>query len=103
MPTVREIETYLFELAPKELAQSWDNVGLLVGESQRPVGRVLVSLDITGQVAREASDLDCDLIVAHHPVMNCAWHPVQSVCDLDHGESRQMVHAVEHMGEYFFR
>ena len=81
MIRVRDIEGYLFELAPRGLAQSWDNVGLLVGEAGRVVKRVLVSLDITAQVVREAQDLCCDLIVAHHPVMNCAWHPVQSIRD----------------------
>ena len=43
MPRVREIENALFELAPKSLAQSWDNVGLLVGDGKRevhlPLGR----------------------------------------------------------------
>ena len=37
MPTVKEIETYLFSLAPKELAMGWDNVGLLVGQTEHPV------------------------------------------------------------------
>ena len=83
MATVKEIEACLYEMAPKELAQSWDNVGLLVGETERTVQRVLVTLDITAQVVREAAALRCDLIVAHHPVMNCAWHPVQSIRDDD--------------------
>ena len=94
MTTVRDIESYLFELAPKELAQSWDNVGLLVGEALRPVKRVLVTLDITAQTAREAIDLGCDLIVAHHPVMNCAWHPVQSVRD-DNPQGRLLLTLIE--------
>ena len=79
MPTVKEIEAYLYELAPKDLAQSWDNVGLLVGVVEQPVNRVLVALDVTMQVVQEARELGCGLIVAHHPVMNCAWHPVQSL------------------------
>ena len=83
MTTVREIEACLFELAPKTLAQSWDNVGLLVGETGAAVQKVLVALDITAQVVREAADLGCGLIVAHHPVMNCAWHPVQTIRDDD--------------------
>ena len=83
MTTVREIESCLYELAPRDLAQSWDNVGLLVGETEAAVRRVLVSLDITAQVVQEAADLRCDLIVAHHPVMNCAWRPVQSIRDDD--------------------
>lgn len=79
MTTVREIESFLYGWAPRELAESWDNVGLLVGDPEAAVERVLVALDITPQVAEEALEHGCQLIVAHHPVMNCAWHPVQTV------------------------
>ena len=79
MTTVREIERFLYDWAPRELAESWDNVGLLVGDPEAAVERVLVALDVTPQVAEEALERRCQLIVAHHPVMNCAWHPVQTV------------------------
>lgn len=79
MTTVRDIERFLYTWAPQELAEDWDNVGLLVGDIESPVERILVALDITPQVAAEAVERGCQLIVAHHPVMNCAWHPVQSV------------------------
>ena len=79
MPTVRDIEQALFALAPKELAMSWDNVGQLLGDPDLEVSRVLVALDITEAVADEAIERDCQLIVAHHPVMNCKWLPVQTV------------------------
>ena len=72
MTTVREIESFLYGWAPRELAESWDNVGLLVGDPEATVERVLVALDITPQVAEEALERGCQLIVAHHPVMNCA-------------------------------
>lgn len=79
MATVKEIEAFLFSKAPRELAMSWDNVGLLVGFPDREVKRVLVALDITGEVVEEALEKGADLIVAHHPVMNCAWEKVQTV------------------------
>lgn len=79
MPTVREIEQALFELAPREGAMDWDNVGHLLGDPDSQVSRVLVALDITEDVADEALAHGCELIVAHHPVMNCRWLPVQSV------------------------
>lgn len=79
MPTVREIEQALFELAPREGAMDWDNVGHLLGDPDSEVSRVLVALDITEDVADEALAHGCELIVAHHPVMNCRWLPVQSV------------------------
>ena len=79
MPTVRQIEEALYELAPAELAMRWDNVGLLVGDPKKEVTRVLVSLDITQAVAEEAAARGAELIVAHHPVMNCKWTPVQTL------------------------
>ena len=81
MPTVREIEQALFELAPGEAAMEWDNVGHLLGDPDQNVERVLVALDITEAVADEAIAAGCQLIVAHHPVMNCRWTPVQNIRD----------------------
>ena len=74
MITVRGIEQFLYDWAPPDTAESWDNVGLLVGRPDRPVRRVLVALDVTPAVAAEAAELGADLIVAHHPVMNVRWH-----------------------------
>lgn len=79
MPTVREIEEALFTMAPKAGAMEWDNVGHLVGDPEAQVSRVLVSLDITQAVAEEAVAAGCQLIVSHHPVMNCNWNPVQTL------------------------
>lgn len=79
MTSVHDIESALWQLAPRELARSWDNVGLLVGRPDREVRRVLVALDITEAVAEEAEAQGADLIVSHHPVMNCHWHMVQTL------------------------
>lgn len=79
MATVKEIESFLFSKAPKELAMDWDNVGLLVGFPDREVKKILVALDITHEVVEEAREMGSELIVAHHPVMNCAWEKVQTV------------------------
>ena len=83
MPTVREIEGAVYDFAPRRLAQSWDNVGLLIGDGGREVRRVLVALDVTEDVAAEASEQGAELILAHHPVMNCTWRPVQSLLEED--------------------
>lgn len=79
MITVQQVEQKLFDWAPRQLAESWDNVGHLVGDPDREVCRILVSLDITERVVQEAADGGFDLIVSHHPVMNCTWHPVQTL------------------------
>ncbi|WP_300415705.1 Nif3-like dinuclear metal center hexameric protein [uncultured Oscillibacter sp.] len=80
MPTVGEIEQALFELAPRECAQDWDNVGFLVGRRDREVRKVLVALDITEDVIEEAVRWGADLIVSHHPVI---FHGQKSVTDRD--------------------
>lgn len=81
MPTAKEIEQSLFALAPHAGAMEWDNVGLLVGRPESRVDRVLVALDVTEQVADEALTVGAQLIIAHHPLMNCTWLPVQTVRD----------------------
>ncbi len=67
--TAKEIERLVGEIAPYELAEEWDNVGLLVGRGEREVTRVLVALDATQAALDEAVALGAQLIVTHHPVM----------------------------------
>lgn len=80
MASVHDIEQALYELAPRELAAEWDNVGLLAGRRDREVHKVLVSLDVTAAVAEEARQWGAELIAAHHPVI---FHPVKRVTDQD--------------------
>ena len=95
MTTVRAVERALYDWAPRELAESWDNVGLLVGDPEAEVRRVLVALDVTPQVVDEAIEKDCQLIAAHHPVMNCAWHQVQTV-RTDDRQGRVLTELIRH-------
>ena len=68
MTTVHDILCMLASRAPVENKLDFDNVGLLVGRSDRPVKKVLAALDITDDVIREAVELRADLIVSHHPL-----------------------------------
>lgn len=65
---VKEIAHALEQLAPPGLAESYDNVGLLVGLPDMEVTGVLVTLDVTEAVLAEAIAKNCNMIVAHHPV-----------------------------------
>jgi dinuclear metal center YbgI/SA1388 family protein len=65
---VKDIARALEQLAPPSLAESYDNVGLLVGLPDRTVTGVLVTLDVTEEVLAEAVAKGCNMIVAHHPV-----------------------------------
>lgn len=67
--TVRDILDYLSELAPLETAESYDNVGLLIGGADDSVTGVCCCLDITHEVIEEALKKKADLIISHHPVI----------------------------------
>ena len=95
MTTALDIERSLYDWAPRALAAEWDNVGLLVGDPAQEVKRVLVSLDITQGVAEEAVTSDAQMIVSHHPVMNCAWHKVQTL-RADDAQGKLLRYLVQH-------
>nr|WP_297181044.1 Nif3-like dinuclear metal center hexameric protein [uncultured Agathobaculum sp.] len=67
--TVQEILTFLEGFAPVELAEHWDNVGLLCGDRAQPVTAVMCALDVTEQVIEEAAARGAELVVAHHPAI----------------------------------
>lgn len=54
-------------VAPEKLSEDWDNVGLQVGSRQQVINRILLTLDITAEVVKEALAKKVDLIIAHHP------------------------------------
>ncbi|MFV1964792.1 MAG: Nif3-like dinuclear metal center hexameric protein [Pirellulaceae bacterium] len=68
MPRIRDVGDFLEELAPSRLAEDWDNVGLLVGDPQREVKRIMTCLTITPASAEEAVRQRADLIISHHPL-----------------------------------
>ncbi len=54
---------------PTDLAESWDNVGLQIGDERANVNRVMTTLEITNDVIDEAIERDADLIICHHPLI----------------------------------
>lgn len=65
---LKEVVQVLEQLAPLSLAESWDNVGLLVEPSKsRPVKTILLTNDLTDAVMEEAESMSCDLIISYHP------------------------------------
>ncbi len=78
MPQLDEIVAFLKEFAPLALAEEWDNVGLLVGDRQQNVDRVLTCLTLSPDVAAEAVSRHVGLVVSHHPIL---FRPVQRLTD----------------------
>lgn len=56
-------------IAPRRLAEEWDNPGLLVGSPHDEVRKILVALDVREETVERAIEDGCDLIVAHHPLI----------------------------------
>ena len=68
MPSRTEIINLLKEIAPLHLAETWDNVGLLVDPpSAAQVDTVFLTIDLTEEVLDEAIEAGAQLIVAYHP------------------------------------
>ena len=66
---VKTICNFIEEVAPLALQESYDNVGLLVGDAQMEVSGVLICIDITLEVIEEAIQKKCNLIISHHPLI----------------------------------
>ena len=64
-----QIEHTVARLAPVQTALSYDNVGLLIGDAQKEITRVLLALDITPETVAEAADFGAQMILSHHPVI----------------------------------
>lgn len=73
---LRDIHAIFESWAPPAIAWERDNVGLQVGSMNRPVRRILATLDVTDSVVEESKRRACDLIVSHHPLL---FHPLKSV------------------------
>lgn len=88
LATVRQVTAALEEMAPLSLAESWDKVGLQVGDPTRPVRKVLLSLDSNAEgVIDEAIAIGADLIIAHHAMI---FKPVQTLrTDTPYGRKLQ--------------
>jgi dinuclear metal center YbgI/SA1388 family protein len=68
-PSIADIATALESWAPPGSAQDYDNVGLQVGDADRPVTSGVLALDATPDVLDEAKAHDADLVVTHHPLL----------------------------------
>lgn len=69
MEKIKDVISFFESLAPKSSQESYDNSGLLVGNSEEEVRGILVCLDSTEDVIQEAMDKGCNLVISHHPII----------------------------------
>lgn len=73
---IKELMNILEDIAPVSLAESYDNPGLLVGGEDSTVKTILIALDLTEAILKEAVEKGVDAIITHHPII---FHPVKSI------------------------
>lgn len=67
--TVREIAKVIEKHAPKDIALSFDNVGLLIGDYNAEISGVVIAVDLTRDVIEKALKIGANLIITHHPII----------------------------------
>ncbi|PVG81850.1 Nif3-like dinuclear metal center hexameric protein [Nocardioides gansuensis] len=76
MPALADVVDLLHGWYPPATADSWDAVGLVAGDPASEVRKVMLAVDPTADVAREAVDWGADLLLVHHPLFLKAVHGV---------------------------
>ena len=69
MPLLSEIIHQLEQLAPPSLQESYDNSGLITGDLSKEITGALICLDSTEEIIEEAIRKNCNLVIAHHPII----------------------------------
>jgi dinuclear metal center YbgI/SA1388 family protein len=68
------------QLAPLQMAETWDNIGMLVGTNEREIKSIYIALDPTDEVINDAISKNVDLLLTHHPLI---FKPLKSVTNED--------------------
>ena len=74
--TVQTVADAVNRVAPRRLAEEWDNPGLLIGDPSAEVRRIFVCLDVLDENISRAIELDAQIIVAHHPLI---FHALKNI------------------------
>jgi dinuclear metal center YbgI/SA1388 family protein len=78
MAKIQDIINILETMFPPHLAESWDKVGLQVGNPKTPVKKIFLTLDVTETAVKEAIQQKTNLIISHHPFI---FDPIKSLVD----------------------
>ena len=64
-----ELIDKLNEKFPENICESWDNVGLLLGDKDKEVKKVLIALEVNSKAIDKAIQERVDIIISHHPLI----------------------------------
>ena len=66
---LNDIINIIEDIAPVNLKEDFDNVGLMVGDREKNITKILLALDCTEEVIKEAKEIGAELILTHHPLL----------------------------------
>jgi len=73
---IKKLIEQIDSVIPLNMSESWDNTGLIVGENDMPVSSVCLTLDATPEVIDQAANLNCNVIITHHPLI---FKPISTI------------------------
>ncbi len=83
----RDVIFGLEQLAPKRLAEAWDNVGLLIGKENQEVHKIMLALDASESVVDQCVEANVDMLITHHPLL---YSPLKQVT-YDNAPGRKVI------------
>ena len=66
---IKQVTSFLESIVPLVYQESYDNCGLIIGDSNSEVKGALITLDCTEAIIDEAIETGCNLVIAHHPII----------------------------------
>jgi dinuclear metal center YbgI/SA1388 family protein len=94
VPTLAQVVDVLDELYNPQWAADWDAVGLVCGDPDAEVRRVLFAVDPVSDVVDEAIEWGADLVVAHHPLFLRGVHGVAATTPKGRVVHRLLTHGI---------
>ena len=89
---VQDVISYLESICPTAYQEGYDNCGLITGDAQQEIKGVLLCLDSTEDVVKEAIKQKCNIIIAHHPIL---FSPIKKLTGKTYSE-RVIISAIKH-------
>jgi len=91
MTTIKQIVSYIEQHFPPQVQESYDNSGIITGNLNDKLKGVLITIDIDEEVVQEAIEKNCNLIIAHHPII---FRPLKSLTGKNYIE-RTVIKAIK--------
>lgn len=93
----KDIMEILEYLAPKSYAESWDNVGLLIGDYEKEVKKIMIAVDASDSVVEEAASKKVEMLITHHPIIFSGLKNIRK----DDFVGRRVIHLIKEDISYY--